>query len=174
MDNKFRRIAGMLAFAGLALTANLVQAHSVNLGTLDQDAPLADAEYIPPDEGVFDITYTFKVDEAVPAANIEVENLSNAPFEFTSLNATLEDPDGNILGSGSALNSSWTFFLSSAVLDSFDEHLKYRLIIDGAPQEDALGGIFSVAMTAVPVPISILLLGSGLIGLAAVGRRRQS
>ena len=49
----------------------------------------------------------------------------------------------------------------------------YSALVSGIPI-GTQGGIYTVAITAVPLPASLILLFSGMLGLAIVGRRRQS
>jgi hypothetical protein len=49
----------------------------------------------------------------------------------------------------------------------------YRIVVEGNAIGSA-GGLYTLAVTAVPVPPAVLLFGAGLVGLAAVARRRNN
>ena len=70
-------------------------------------------------------------------------------------------------------SGTWDFIDSGLDLDGTLANNDYRLIISGDANGNS-GGLYTVAISAVPIPAAVWLFGSGLVGLAAVARRKKS
>jgi hypothetical protein len=83
---------------------------------------------------------------------------------FVSLSLSVSDEDGNFLGS---VEDSGSF--------TFDvvERQRYFAFVLGDTADDSRLGAFGVTIEAVPIPTTLMLLGSGLLGLIYVRRRSR-
>ena len=82
---------------------------------------------------------------------------------FEMLMLTVTDLDGNILGS---VDTAGRFMFD------VDAGEKYLAWVQGNTGEKYDIGAFGVTVEPVPIPTTLMLLGSGLLGLLALKRRR--
>jgi len=123
------------------------------------------------DPGEFSHMYGFSSDGALPVhiSTTSLEHSISVPapvgdidvYSIAGLTATLKDrSSGDVLGTGPEFMAT---LLGSG---------SYIVEISG----DAIGlagGTYSASVAAVPLPPAILLMGSAVVGLTAVGRRNR-
>ena len=106
----------------------------------------------------------------VPTGTINEPNLGDISVDFSSLRAQVSSPifsaDFSLWpftepASMGSVDGSGNYTLTWDIFDSMQHGKKHNISV-------SLSGV----VTVVPVPAAIWLLGSGLLGLIAVGRRR--
>lgn len=109
--------------------------------------------------------YDFVADQAPYTYQATLSDLSEAPvfgFDFLYLQiSTATDTIDSITGPGS--------FLFTAVPDE----TYFANVFGNASDGGANAGLFGVEVTAVPIPTTLMLLGSGLVGLVVVRRKKR-
>ena len=134
---------------GLALTA---QASTV--------PPFSMADFV---MGSVDVTETFEVDEAGTYRAFIEDFLTLT--EFDALLFAITNPPG-LIGSADGAGGSAFFNFEGTPGVTYSAH-----IVGVLGSEKSIGG-FGALVSSVPIPPSLLLLGSGLIGLVILRRRR--
>jgi hypothetical protein len=163
------KIAGSLALiAGLATASGLAQADTIySMGTLSSNLSFQNASN---PANTFGFTDTF---------NFNITSVSDVTASIGDLAYDLVTPyytvtvfkDNNLflsLNGGAPIGNKFSTTIFSLVAGN------YSAIVTG-DAVGAAGGYYSVAMSAhpVPVPAAVWLLGSGLIGLVGVARRKE-
>jgi hypothetical protein len=113
---------------------------------------------------------------AVPVNNFSFDFIGiTSPTTIPEWKATAYDASGTALSSvGEALHSVWSTILPQTFTLN-GEDIKYIIFESDAQGFAAMGSpnIDTFSYTPTPIPGAIWLLGSGLLGLGAVGWRRQ-
>lgn len=147
-------VVTLLAAAGAA------QASSVNLGTLTPTSgPLTYG--LVKETGTFSDAYIFSVNSGplpVQAGGV----FFNWGGTFSALDLTFAQSTYNLLTAGSG-NAVSIGTLASGT---------YDFSVSGTPTGQSAS--YGVQLTAVPVPAAVWLFGSGLVGLAAIGRWKKN
>ncbi len=159
-------LLGFLLFGGgVGLTSAASVEFTLGDGTLNTGETLTGGRFA---LGGVDDAWVFNIDSAVSAASLLSVGIEEGFSDFTSLTVSLADVDDNIISgsSGSALEGGWTYDLSS-----FQVNQDYKIVLNGAA--GSTGGIYTVAVQAVPIPAAVILFSSGLVALAVFGRRKS-
>lgn len=123
-------------------------------------------------DGTFNTDYTFKfgadvVSGQVGTAYEPVTLFGTTVLDFSALNVILTAPDTSIVIPLTSALGGWSTTLSTIMSGT------YTLNVSGQTS-GAGGGVYSVGISAVPIPAAVILFGTGLIGLIAVARRKQT
>jgi hypothetical protein len=114
--------------------------------------------------GIEGISYPVIADVAPFQYSVQLSDLSQAPwfgFEFLYLSiTTATEFIDDIVGPGS--------FAFTAMPGE-----TYFVNVFGVGAGEYLTGLFGVEITAVPIPATILLFGSGILGMVFLRRRKQ-
>lgn len=161
---KLNKIAASLAFIALSISS-AAQANTVySMGTLTTGFSVMTAANA--FGTTFTDTFNFNI-TATSDVSASVADLTQYLYTFTVLK------DNNLLMSlngGAQVGNN----ISTAMLNLTAG--SYSAIVTGNAVGIA-GGLYSVAMTAkpsaVPVPAAVWLLGSGLLGLVGIARRKE-
>jgi len=109
--------------------------------------------------------YNFSLGASAETVNLGVANQpTSSSYDIYNLNLAVYD---GFDGSGDLRVYTGTIY--QLVLGQGD----YSAVVSGIPI-GTIGGIYTIAITAVPLPASLILLLSGMLGLLIVGRRHQS
>lgn len=123
--------------------------------------------------GDFDFDYTFNLGSGVTSAQVGTASSTLTMFgfsvlDFSTLNATLSNPMGDIISTGSALNSQFSAFINAPILAGL-----YSLNVNGTTS-GFVGGVYTVGVSAVPIPAAVILFATGLVGLLGLARRKHT
>jgi len=160
-----KTLAAMSLIVGLVANSG-TQASTYNLGLLTSTPTIQFVQITP---GAFSDTFNFNIGTASDlAASASVHSLdfgSLSVLQISGLSMSIFGPSGQISGPTAPAISVTNFNLSTG---------SYYAQISGNAT-GLFGGSYSVAMVASPVPIpaAVWLLGSGLIGLVGVSRRKK-
>ncbi|MEE9397541.1 MAG: hypothetical protein V3V31_11080 [Methylococcales bacterium] len=161
------KIALLLLVSPGVFAATIMPYELVTKDFVEADGILFNVEVV--EAGLFSHMYGFTTDGAT-SVNISASSLEHdiaLPsgdvniYSIAGLTATLKDPStGDVLGTGSD-------FISD-VLGAGN----YIVEVSGDATGLA-GGNYAVSVAPVPLPPAILLMGSAVVGLTAVGRRNR-
>jgi hypothetical protein len=168
---KINKIAGALAFLATTVLSSTASAAIYNITTpVDQLLnPYVNFAMTP--VGTFSDIYNFTISStssgAASATNHQLTFGPSKILDIAGLNMSIIYEGTTLLSnSGSGVS-----VFSANVLPG-----SYRAIVTGTSTGTS-GGAYMMSMiatpAAVPVPAAVWLLGSGLIGLVAVGRRKE-
>jgi len=109
----------------------------------------------------YDFTIIGNNEVASNAVKLDLELGGEKIFHISNLHADLwEDNAG-----------TWVWKSSAFSFDNILADDNYRIVVSG-DADGSSGGLYSLAVSAVPIPAAVWLLGSGLIGIAAIARRK--
>jgi hypothetical protein len=172
-------LAGAFLLAGAAGSA---QAATVDLGAVEIGTPLAFSGFAP--IGPFVDTFTFSLPAnggsgySVVNFPLSIPNVGTFNAIFSSI-TLFSNPDGLLF------NEDDTFLATASSGGPGVESLSLNfagtgggnmyLMVNGV-SNGTIGGLYSGAISAAPVPLppAVWMLGSALVGLATVGRRKFS
>ena len=167
-----RRILLAIAILGAVFTAERASAATFPLGTLDPtpvDSAILGRQVA---VGSFEDIYSFSVSAAANTAATVVQLVFGSVLNIDRLGLALYENDtlpGSILvqppGGTNPIELSYS---------GLQTGITYFLVVTGIGSGSS-GGLYSGALSvsAVPLPPALLLLGSALVGLAAVSRRSK-
>ena len=161
---KLNKIAASLAFIALSVSS-IAQANTFySMGTLTSALSFKLASNAPGTS--FTDTFNFNI-TSTSDVSASVADLTQYLYTFTVLK------DDNLimsLSGGAPVGNNVSTTMLNLIAGS------YSAIVTGNAVGN-FGGLYSVAMTAkpsaVPVPAAIWLLGSGLLGLVGIARRKE-
>ncbi len=160
--------AVVLTWLGVLSTS---QAATVGLGVISAGGTASATGTV---SGSFNNNYTFQLDASVISAGagtiFSTLTLFNTTIlGFSSLDVSLTGPSGSgITQTGTGWGNDWSAIISSPIVES-----DYTINIKGQTNGSA-GGVYSVGISAVPIPTAVILFGTGLLCLAGVARRKKS
>ena len=160
-----KTVASIALIIGLC-TTSAAQAATYSLGSLTSTPAIQFIQITP---GAFSDTFNFNIgtvsDLAASASVHALDFSSLSVLQISGLSMSIFGPSGMISGPTAPEVSVTVHNLSAG---------SYHAQISGNAT-GAFGGSYSVAMVAAPVPVptAIWLLGSGLIGLVGVSRRKK-
>jgi hypothetical protein len=173
---KYSKALASLTLVAAAVASSGVQASTYELGVLDSS--IADQEVIV-GSGSFMDTFNFSIlaNSEVAASvqnnplvkrSIFVRNIENLSLSLFNTNGTLSDvTDDSQIGSAILSGESSYDLLASG---------NYYAKVEGTAVGSS-GGKYTITMSAdpapVPVPAAAWLLGSGLLGLVGIARRKE-
>ncbi|UOA09825.1 VPLPA-CTERM sorting domain-containing protein [Methylobacter sp. S3L5C] len=166
-------ILKLIVAAGL-LTASMASMASTNLGTLDTINEGTDfgASNL---TGAFSEEFVFNLVGGDYLFGLTATNtFSKTKVGITDFTATL---DGNAFSNSLynialTANTKFNFLFGEVSSLASGDH---KLIISGTGNKSSFGGSIEVsAISAVPVPAAVWLMGSALIGLVSFGKRKNA
>lgn len=167
MQMKYQKTLAAMALIAGFLANSGVQASTYSLGLLTSSPTY---QFVPVSAGAFTDTFNFSIgtvsDLAASATNHSLSLASLSMWDISGLSMSIFGPSGLISGpTGSGI---------SVTNPSLPAGSSYYAQVSGTAT-GLSGGAYSVAMVAspVPVPAAVWLLGSGLIGLVVVSRRKK-
>jgi hypothetical protein len=169
---KISKIAGALAFLAVAALNSTAVASTYTITTPVDQLLSPYINFATTPVGNFSDTYNFTISsQSYGAASATNHQLTFGPFQILDIAGL----NMNIYYEGSTLLSS-----SGSGVSVFNTNVlpgSYHAVITGT-STGLSGGAYMMSMVAtpapVPVPAAAWLLGSGLIGLVAVARRKEA
>lgn len=175
-----KKFLGLAGGAALLAGANIgASAQTIDVGLVSVDGPSTFTGVLP--IGAFIDTITFQLPDnggsAYSIVNVPL-TLFGTTFDllFSSI-ALFSNSDGVLFNSDDELLTSASFGDTTAIDLDFGGTPAghYYLTIAGVATGSA-GGIYAGAIDVAPIPVppAVWMLGSALVGLATVGRRKQA
>jgi hypothetical protein len=176
--NMTKKFVGLLAGATLLAGTTAASAQTIDVGLVSLDDPSTFTGVIPIGSFIDTVTFTLPDNggSAYSVVNVPL-SLFGSTFDliFSSI-ALFSNADGILFNGDDAL-------LTSTVASSTELSLSngptaagnYYLTIAGVATGSA-GGIYAGAIDVAPVPVppAVWMLGSAIVGLATVGRRKSA
>ena len=162
---KTKTIAGSLAILATLGFSGAAAASTINVGTLSM-TPYIHFEV---ESGAFSDTYNFTIATlSDAAASVTNHTLYYGPLTILNipdLSMSIYDAGNNLLDTVASGGSSYGLAPAG----------NYHAVVSGTTT-GLSGGAYMISMTAspVPVPAAVWLLGSGLLGLVGVARRKNA
>ena len=173
-----KNLTGLIAGTTLLAGATAASAQTIDVGLVALDAPSTFTGVLP--IGTFLDTITFSLPDnggsAYSVVNVPLSLFGNTFDLIFSSIALFSNADGILFNGDDAL-------LASSVGSGPDMSLNfggttagnYYLTVGGVATGSA-GGIYAGAIDVAPVPVppAVWMLGSAIVGLATVGRRKSA
>ncbi len=173
-----RKFAGLVAGAALLAGANAASAATIDVGLVDIDQPSTFTGVLP--IGAFVDTITFSLPDnggsAYSVVNVPLSLFGNSFNLIFSSIALFSNPDGVLFnGDDSLLTSIVSSGTELSLTNGPTAAGNYYLTVAGVATGSA-GGIYAGAIDVAPVPVppAVWMLGSAIVGLATVGRRKSA
>lgn len=163
---KMNKIAASLAFIALSVSS-VAQANTIPMGTLTTGITVKTSMNV---FGAFTDTFNFNVASTSDVTASIADLSQNMDFGYMILTVLKDNNLFMSLPYGASAGNNQSATMLNLAAGSYSAVVKGNAV-------GAAGGLYSVAMTAqpsaVPVPTAVWLLGSGLLGLVGIARRKE-
>lgn len=168
---KINKIAGTLAFLAATALSSAASASNHSVGILDQQ-PLGYEHNMSNLFGPISETYNFTI--SAPSFTLTSSTVQNLGYGPEAIQ-TISGFNLSVYNSSNALLNSTTISGTTLEFSNLSAG-SYYAVVSGSSAVPS-GGAYTIQLYAeaspVPVPAAVWLLGSGLIGLVGVARRKE-
>lgn len=163
-------IVTMLTMVLIGVPVSEVSACLSNEISYNDESNIFEYEGTITEAGLIELTFT-----DVPAGSYlaTLTDTTGSSYGFTWLSLYIVDDSDNYYGSASLKNNTLSLTIDDPTSSLFINIIGVPDYSSFGTLDDFTGSTFSVQLAPVPIPATVLLLGSGLVALTTLKRRKQ-